>query len=252
MELTAKQQQNLSLRNTCDYCDRHLRAVHVGGVCARCLPADINLRTCSACTMMRYCSEECQDNDWPKHRQICSSSRRQNEVRRLYGPHIEARHEAFKRFSKKYRSGISFPAAWGMGIGTDSDVSQTHILLIYVDVEEHIDNNTNPEFRYLLREARITTESDIISLFQSCFTRPIQFELAQVNCVRIWLVDDGLPSLPDVAHFVVECLEMEVIRSRVYSTAQCDWLELIRRYFADGKVTNNGFKRMGKTSLWQE
>ncbi|KAF9074768.1 hypothetical protein BDP27DRAFT_152257 [Rhodocollybia butyracea] len=237
MDLTAKQQQNLSLSNTCDCCDRHLRAIHAEtvSICARCLPADTNLRTCSACTLRRYCSAECQRNDWPKHRQMCLSSRQQGELRKLHGPHIEARHEAFERFSKKYRLGISFPAAWGMGIGTDSDVSQTHILLIYLDVEDHIGSNINPKFRYLLREARITTESDVRSLFQSRFQEPIQFELAQVNCVRIWLVDDGLPSGLDVTNFVVECVDMDAMRSQVYPTAQCDWLELIRSYFAGGK-----------------
>ncbi|KAF9021910.1 hypothetical protein BDP27DRAFT_1353629, partial [Rhodocollybia butyracea] len=108
---------NLSLSNTCDCCDRHLRAIHAEtvSICARCLPADtISGR-----------SAECQRNDWPKHRQMCLSSRQQGELRKLHGPHIEARHEAFERFSKKYRLGISFPAAWGMGIGTDSDVSRT-------------------------------------------------------------------------------------------------------------------------------
>jgi len=240
MDLAAKQEhwQKLSLSNTCDYCDRHLQAIHndVSTVCARCLSdRDIKLRTCSGCTLRRYCSTECQKNDWPQHRQMCLSSQQQHELRKLHGPHIDARHAAFERFSKKSRGIFSFPAVWGMGIGTESDVSQSHILLIYVNVEEHITTTSKPEFRFLFREAHIMTESNIVSLFQSRYKKPIQFEAAQTNCVRIWLVDDGLPVGLDVTNCVVECVNMQAIRRQVWPDMQCDWPQMMSRCLAEGR-----------------
>ena len=32
---------------------------------------DVKLRTCRACGVARYCNRDCQQEDWPAHKQIC-------------------------------------------------------------------------------------------------------------------------------------------------------------------------------------
>ena len=43
-------------------------------LCINCLATNIKLRVCSRCKKVRYCSRECQLDDWPMHKQFCSIS----------------------------------------------------------------------------------------------------------------------------------------------------------------------------------
>ena len=40
-------------------------------VCGRCSVSGSDMRSCSACKSVKYCSKLCQKNDWSNHRPIC-------------------------------------------------------------------------------------------------------------------------------------------------------------------------------------
>ncbi|KAH9848255.1 hypothetical protein C2E23DRAFT_740102 [Lenzites betulinus] len=54
-------------------------ASHYLPSCARCYKPDsraggIQLKRCARCTAVRYCSKECQREDWPVHKKVCQSA----------------------------------------------------------------------------------------------------------------------------------------------------------------------------------
>ena len=50
-----------------------------GKECFHCLQRPEKTRLCRNCKARRYCSEECQAADWPKHKEICDAARATTE-----------------------------------------------------------------------------------------------------------------------------------------------------------------------------
>lgn len=115
-----------------------------------------------------------------------------------------------------------------------SGLSETHVLLVKVDVEEHLTSD-KPEFKYSIRDARCLSEAEIVFSYQHRWRKPIIFATAQENCVRFWIEDDGLPSGLAVATFEVEVLNMSAVRRTVWPKTQFRWLEYLQQSIVDGK-----------------
>lgn len=52
---------------------KSLETPFVGRECLNCWKTeqDIKLYGCARCRIAKYCSTECQKEDWPKHKQVC-------------------------------------------------------------------------------------------------------------------------------------------------------------------------------------
>ena len=53
-----------------------VKIVHVnfvGKVCNQCGKSDVQLKACSKCKIVKYCSKKCQCADWKEHKKTCYS-----------------------------------------------------------------------------------------------------------------------------------------------------------------------------------
>jgi hypothetical protein len=62
------------------YCKTHVRTSET---CAGCRLPELagkehSFKVCSGCRYVRYCSQECHQNDWPEHRTFCKAKARAN------------------------------------------------------------------------------------------------------------------------------------------------------------------------------
>ncbi|KAI3620862.1 mizip protein [Moniliophthora roreri] len=231
--------EKLSHRNTCYYCDRHSPVIHGAPniTCERCFSdRNTKLQVCSGCSQIRYCGTHCQRKHWPEHKKACRAAQVNIQTRAKLGPQVEARHKAFVRWTKRSQLAFTFAFCWGMGIGTASDLSQSHVMLVHVDVEEHIVSDGKPEFKFLIRSAVPTTEQEIISRFQPRWSAPVRITPAQKDTVRVWAEDDGLPYGLEVTTCEVELADLSILRSALWANARLDWVEDVKRRIAGEKL----------------
>ena len=65
----------------------HMTSIQARG-CVNCGVQATKLRQCNACRLVGYCSKECQEADWPSHKEFCKAHRR--EHRRVIEPADDA------------------------------------------------------------------------------------------------------------------------------------------------------------------
>ncbi|KAF8218197.1 hypothetical protein K438DRAFT_2007040 [Mycena galopus ATCC 62051] len=211
--------------NTCQYCDKHLRVIHsTTPRCDRCLPDETTkLKTCS-CHLVRYCNAECQKNDWETHQVACRTARTNTEVARMLGS--EARHLSFVDWCKHSRDQFSFPALWALEAGTEADMTETHIFVIYIDVDEEISTSGKSRFKRRIRTAKCVSEAELSQEFAARYSQ-WKVPPAAPLWARIWLVDDGLPYGLESVEQMAEIVNIDKLRSQVFPGMQCDWLALL-------------------------
>ncbi|KAJ6462171.1 hypothetical protein C8R45DRAFT_529463 [Mycena sanguinolenta] len=218
--------------NTCENCDKHLRVVHPGPRCDRCLPDDMTeLKTC-ACHLARYCNALCQKNHWATHRVACQTARKNTEVAHILG--AEGRHLSFVDWCKHSRNLFYFSALWALGAGTDADRTATHFFVIYIDVDEEISTISKTRFKRRLRNAKCASEADLKREFAARYSSEWQVPPAAPLCARIWIVDDGLPRGLESGNLLAEMIGIAEIRSQVFLGMECDWLALLEESIAIG------------------
>tara|TARA_B100000683_G_scaffold6006_1_gene6658 strand:- start:119 stop:1072 length:954 start_codon:yes stop_codon:yes gene_type:complete len=64
----------------------HMTSIQARG-CVNCGVQATKLRQCNACRLVGYCSKECQEADWPSHKEFCKAHRR--EHRRVIEPAVD-------------------------------------------------------------------------------------------------------------------------------------------------------------------
>ncbi|KAJ7726135.1 hypothetical protein B0H16DRAFT_1894896 [Mycena metata] len=223
--------------NGCNGCDKHLRVVHSGTPrCDRCLPDDVSqLKTC-ACHQVRYCSTQCQKDNWKVHRAHCQNARQARQFSRTLGPTAEARHLSFVEWCKRSDKHFGPSALWALGASTDVDRTGSHIFVIYLDVEETISKGGKTQFKHRVRSAKCASEAEVKrecapeNSTGSKWTVPPPMPF----CARILVIDDGLPNTLDLFDHMVEAVDIVESRSKVFRGMECDWLSLLKDSVAAG------------------
>ncbi|KAF8192363.1 hypothetical protein K438DRAFT_2135592 [Mycena galopus ATCC 62051] len=236
--------------NTCQNCDKHLRVVHSGTPrCDRCLPDDVSeLKTC-ACHLARYCvsylpvftiffashiwpkNAQCQKNNWEAHRAHCQNATNMNQLSRIFGPAVEARHLSFVDWCKHSKKQTAPAALWALGAGSDADRTGTHLFVIYLNSENTISTIDKTRFKRRIRTAKCASEDEMT---QECANSGWKVPPAMPFCARILLVDDGLPNVVLRFDQIVEGFDAVRIRSEVFPGMECDWLPLLEDSVAAG------------------
>ncbi|KAI3620829.1 set and mynd domain-containing protein 3 [Moniliophthora roreri] len=186
--------QDRSNSDSCDSCQRHPQQNHgdTGQVCEQCFPGDkdaTKLRSCGACSRVKYCSTDCQKKHWPQHKEACRAVQQAKKVRELLGPRYnEVRRAALADWAQtpQFEKAASFPFSWALGVGTDLDLTATHIILIGVDVQEYLTADNKPEFKFTLRSADCLTEEEVQSRSQS---QIIETQPTSEGAIRVYIED---------------------------------------------------------------
>ncbi|KAJ6539733.1 hypothetical protein B0H19DRAFT_371039 [Mycena capillaripes] len=77
--------------------------------CYRCKkPGDPKLRTCARCRIARYCSPECQKNDWPLHKGNCTDHK--TTLKNHEDPSMDEKLRGFLKWLDLWRDAL---LAWG-------------------------------------------------------------------------------------------------------------------------------------------
>ncbi|KAJ7035453.1 hypothetical protein C8F04DRAFT_530540 [Mycena alexandri] len=223
--------------NVCKECDKHLRVVHSGTPrCDRCLPDDVSqLKTC-ACHLARYCSAQCQKNNWKAHRESCQNPRHATQFSRTLGPTADARHLSFVEWCKHSNKQYGPSALWALGTGTDADRTGTHIFVIYLDIGETISKGGKNRFKHRVRSAKCASEAEVKQECAPEYSAGSKWKVppAIPFCTRILVIDDGLPNMLDLFDHVVAEVDIGKIRSKVFPGMECDWLPLLKDSVAAG------------------
>ncbi|KAJ7289610.1 hypothetical protein C8J57DRAFT_1628654 [Mycena rebaudengoi] len=215
--------------NTCQNCDKHLRIVHsVTLRCDRCLPDDTPAMKTCVCHLARYCSAQCQTNDWEAHRIACRTASKNSQFARRLG--VEARQRNFVDWCKHSRDQFHFPALWALGAGTDADRTATHFFVIYVDVDEEISTD-KVLFQRRVRTAKCASEAELEQEFAGRYS------------------NDGLPFGLESVDQVAEMIGIVKVRSQVFPGMECDWLAHLEESVAVGAEipSNKYIHRPGST-----
>ncbi|KAJ7600647.1 hypothetical protein C8J56DRAFT_14064 [Mycena floridula] len=212
--------------NTCEHCDKHLRIVHSSTPrCPRCLPDEIKaLKTCARCRVARYCTVECQAEHWPQHEDHCRGLRANAMLSQAAG--CGERHASFVRWCKHSKNQFVFPAVWILGAGTENDITATHVLMIYLDVEENVSPEGKLTFKRRVKGAKCATEEDIREEFEA--EEEWRIEPPQPLCGRVWAVDEALPYGLSCLYQMVELPDIVKVRSEVFRDMDCDWFRLLQ------------------------
>ncbi|KAJ7114036.1 hypothetical protein C8R44DRAFT_796139 [Mycena epipterygia] len=226
-------QPHVPTANTCQHCDKHLRVVHMTTPrCERCLPDEMTeMKTC-ACHLARYCDVHCQKEDWKTHKPGCQTAKENVQVSRMVGS--EPRHVSFVKWCNHSREQFVFPALWALGAGTDHDRTESHFLVIYIDVEEEISTSGKTNFKRRVRTAKCVSDDDLLQEFGGRYSEGWRVPPSQALCARVWFVDDGLPRGLECVDQMLEGIGIAQVRSEQFPGMSCDWLALLKDSVAAG------------------
>lgn len=89
---------------------------HHSSVCAYCNKISTTFKRCSSCKKVRYCSKDCQKNDWPSHKNECPPPK----------PKMDPSDLKKIIFKQKFCSQLSF---------LKDTKSDKHIMVGYIDLD---------------------------------------------------------------------------------------------------------------------
>ncbi|KAK7033506.1 hypothetical protein VNI00_012727 [Paramarasmius palmivorus] len=221
--------------NSCNSCQRHPQHNHGdnGQVCERCFPSQdtIKLRICAACSTVKYCSTECQKKHWPAHKEACRTVQQSKKIRELLGSgYAEVRHEHLIQWTQapQFYKAVSFPFSWALGVGTDTDLTETHVILVHVEVQERLTSDGKPNFIFTLKSATCISEEELRSSFEP---RVVEMEPRAGNSIRVWIEDESIAR--GIPWKVGTYTNMSNLRTKIWpAPTQFKWFEHAQRVLA--------------------
>ncbi|KAJ7129322.1 hypothetical protein C8R44DRAFT_75213 [Mycena epipterygia] len=102
-------------------------------LCYRCnKPGDPKLRKCARCHVARYCSPECQKNDWKLHKPVCTDHK--TTLQNHPDPSMEDNLKVFLKWLDHWRDALLGWAAFSADLANQSpDYLLTHCYLLEVE-----------------------------------------------------------------------------------------------------------------------
>ncbi|KAF9020190.1 hypothetical protein BDZ89DRAFT_958574, partial [Hymenopellis radicata] len=167
---------------------------------------------------------ECQRDNWSFHKARCAQS--QENIMIASDLDVGERHEDFVQWCKRSRELRNIASSWALNSGTEQDLSQTHLLIIYLTVDEVHARDHAPVFRRRLDRVECVSEAGLRAFAQSEGLKP-DFDPPQPGCARILLVDSGMPIRTGTVSEMLEQLSMTRLRAEVWPNAECDWMKLL-------------------------
>ncbi|KAH9839335.1 uncharacterized protein C8Q71DRAFT_748999 [Rhodofomes roseus] len=101
--------------------------------CSYCLNAvdKTNLKSCSGCRMVRYCSRACQENAWPTHRASCATG---GDFKDSLDQRSKKLNHSFTKFLDYYRPLICMTAPSAFNLANSSpDKLATHCMYVVLE-----------------------------------------------------------------------------------------------------------------------
>jgi len=246
----------LEANEHCENCLKHpvrpLHSLDNSNPCDRCLPDDRTLQRCKACRIVRYCSRDCQVAHWSQHKLCCKDTVLARENANKAPWDIRARIKTHRKWCYHHIHRFTNAALQALKVWEDRQRIDTHVFLVYIDVEEYVESEAEKRIMFLrtIREAGGATLADVHAMYDQQFAliapgesqvqsghEVLERTLAhRPGLLRMMVVDDGLPGVcvPLICSLPVDIPE-EAVSLAVSDT---DWLSKLKESIAvEWKVT---------------